>query len=113
MTTLVGKPDDSRTLVGYCWPWTVRAGEQVDFMVSCNSEGPYRVDLARIICGDNLSSPEMFKEEEIRAPFSGYYHGRFQETHLGSYVEIAPRPVLDRLTNFTVQAMVCPTVISG
>lgn len=111
MTTLAGKADASRIMVGYCWPWTVRPGQQVDFMVSCRGDGAYRADLVRITCADNLSSAQMFKEEQIDAPFSGQYPGRVQATSTGSYVEIAPSAVLDSLTSFTVQAMVCPTLL--
>lgn len=111
MTTPVKKSSGPRTLVGYCWPWTARPGEQVDFMVSCHTPGAYRADLVRIVCGDDLSSAAMFKEKELRAPFSGDHPGRFQPTHPGSYVEIAPNAVLDHLASFTVQAMVCPTLL--
>src|SRR5262245_40447227 len=112
MTTLIGKPSDSRTLVGYCWPWTARAGDTVDFMVSSEIEAEYEADLVRIACADSLSSPELFKEEVLPAAFKRRYSGRFQPTHPGSYVEIAPQAVLDRLTSFTVQAMVCPMLLA-
>lgn len=100
-----------RTLVGYCWPNTVRAGERLEFMVSATGDRPFSADLVRIICGDNLSSPAMYKEELLKAPFEGLYPPRYQQTHLGSYAEIAPKPVLDMLTSFTVQAMCYPTLL--
>lgn len=97
--------------MGYGWPWTVRAGDAIDFKVSTYADGPYRADLVRLICGDDLSDPAMFKEKEVPAPFSGTYPGRLQAIHTGSYVEIDPRSCLDRLESFTVQAMVCPTAL--
>lgn len=100
-----------RTLVGYGWPWTVRPGESVDFMVSTFADGPYQADLVRIICGDNLSDPAMFKEELLKAEFSGAYPGRHQAVHTGSYVEISPSNALDNVESFTVQALVFPTAL--
>ena len=81
-------------------------------MVSCEIDGDYQADIVRIVCADNLSSSEMFKEEEIQTSSSGRYTGRSQATNPGSYVEIAPNAVLDRLTSFTVQAMVCPMLLA-
>jgi len=97
--------------VGYGWPWTVRPGETIDFMVSADPQTSYRADLVRIICGDNLSDPAMFKEKELAAAFSGDYPGRRQSIHAGSYVEIAAQACLDELQSFTVQAMVFPTAL--
>jgi N,N-dimethylformamidase len=113
MTTRVGSTACARTIIGYCWPWTVRSGEQVDFMVSCERAGAYDAALVRIICADNLTNPAMFKEEEVAAAFNGRHAARAQATHVGSYVEIIPRPLLDELSSFTVQAMVYPTLLPG
>jgi N,N-dimethylformamidase len=113
MTTLIRGPEPARNLVGYCWPWTVRAGDCVNFMVSCERSDPYRADLVRIICADSFSREPRFKEMPLRSPFEGEHAGRFQRTHVGSYVEIPNRPPLDELRNFTVQAMVFPTFIPG
>src|SRR4051812_44332402 len=99
MVTLVENLAGRRTIVGYCWPWTVRPGEKLDFMVSSNSIEEYRADLVRITCADSLSSPKMFKEHYIESEVSGRYQPRFQPTHLGSYVEISANTVLDQLRN--------------
>lgn len=112
MSKRVGSRHPARTIVGYCWPWSLRPGEAVDFMVSTNSSAAdYRADLVRIICAENLSNPDLFKELELHAPFTGSYTALRQETHIGSYVEIAPRPALDNLGSFTVQVMVMPTLL--
>ncbi len=107
-------PGKERTILGYCWPWTVRPGENLDFKVSTygdNATKPYQADLVRIFCGDSLSSPYIFKEIEKDAPFNGQYTGREQGTYPGSYVEIPEAPVLNRLNSFTVQTFVFPTFI--
>jgi N,N-dimethylformamidase len=100
-----------RTILGYAWPWTVRPGDTVDFRVSTFAPGPYRADLVRIVCGDSLSDPAMFKEQECAALFAGTYLGRRQDIHTGSYVEIESGPCLDTLETFTVQTMVLPTAL--
>lgn len=114
MSTEVDRGISPRTLVGYCWPWTVRPGETLDFMVSTESgDASYHADLVKIICAETLADPRMFKEQALTASFNGEYKGRHQDTHIGSYVDIEASPVLDRLENFTVQAMVMPTFVAG
>src|SRR5579859_4347706 len=100
-----------RTILGYCWPWTVRAGQVIDFKVSAHAESPYKADLVRIVCADDLSDKAMFKEKEVAATFAGVYPGRLQATNTGSYVEIDSASSLDSLMSFTVQAMVFPTAL--
>src|SRR5262249_3417474 len=68
-------------------------------------------DLVRIVCGDDLSDPAMFEEQELSAPFTGTHQGRFQPIHTGSYVEIDQAPCLNALESFTIQAMVFPTAL--
>ena len=101
-----------RTIVGYCWPWTLRPGDNLDFMVSAHDKDSYQADLVRIICADNLSDPTMFKEEVLQAPFTGTYPGHYQPTDTGSYIEVEPDECLDNLTSFTVQTLVFPTYLS-
>lgn len=110
-TTLTGTAKPRRTITGYCWPWTVRPDDKLDFRVSAEGGGIYSAALVKIICGDDMSSPEMYKEQPIAAPFAGTYPARFQRTNIGSYVEIAPSKLLDGLNSFTVQAAVHPTLL--
>lgn len=102
-----------RTIVGYCWPWTLRPGDNLDFMVSAHDKDSYQADLVRIICADNLSDPTMFKEEVLQAPFTGTYPGHYQPTDTGSYIEVEAHQCLDDLNCFTVQALVFPTYLSS
>jgi N,N-dimethylformamidase len=111
VTTATGLSKPPRTIVGYCWPWTVRPGEKLDFRVSADGGGEYEAALVRIICGDDMSSPDMFKELLLEAPFTGRYPARFQHTDLGSFVEIPLKPALNGLGNFSLQAAVYPTLL--
>lgn len=112
-STLVRNTKYPRTIIGYCWPQTVRPGQSLDVMISTHRKGSYLADLVRIICGDNMSDPTMYKEEELTAPFSGMHPGRHQPIYIGSYVEISPNEALDRVESFTVQAKFYPTLLPG
>lgn len=112
-STLVRNAKGPRTIIGYCWPQTVRPGESLDAMVSTYAKGSYQADLVRIICADNLTDPSLYKEEELKAPFAGEYAGRHQPIHLGSYVEINAHKALNSISSFTVQAKLYPTFLPG
>ena len=103
-----------RSILGYCWPWTVRPGDRVDFMVSTygeRSEEPYVARLVRIYCGDAVNDGSHFKEVELDSPFNGEYAGRHQSCHPGSYVEIPSSDVLNGLQSFTVQTCLWPSLL--
>ena len=100
-----------RTIVGYCWPWTVRPGESLDFMVSTYADGPYDAELVRVICGDYWPAENMGKEVVVEAPFVGSYSGRHQETYPGSFAEIEPCAALNAIESFTVQCFVFPSLV--
>src|SRR5687767_13813223 len=89
----VAKDQLPKTIVGYCWPWTARPGESIDFKVSTLTEGDYQAELVRIICGDSFSGRHRYKEEPISASFAGRYPGRHQPIALGSFVHIPSNPV--------------------
>jgi N,N-dimethylformamidase len=99
----------TKTIVGYCWPWTARPGETIEFKVSAFEEGEYRADLVRIICGDNFSDPARYQEEPLAAAFAGSYPGQFQRTYPGSLIQIPACSRLDALDSFTVQTFLYPT----
>jgi N,N-dimethylformamidase len=107
-----GSAQRRRTINGYCWPWTARPGETLDFRVSAEG-GTYDATLVRIICADDMTLPLLYKEELVAAPFAGTYPGRLQQTNIGSYVEIEPRDILAGLSSFTVAAAVQPTMLPG
>jgi N,N-dimethylformamidase len=114
VTTRTGDSTRIRTIVGYCWPWTARAGEHIEFKVSATERNLlYRADLVRIVCADSLSDQDLFKEVELRATFSGEYSGRHQPIHPGSYIEIPSTNALNKLESFTVQTLVMPTLLPG
>ncbi|MEM7687566.1 MAG: N,N-dimethylformamidase beta subunit family domain-containing protein [Pseudomonadota bacterium] len=100
-----------RSVIGYCWPWTARPGETVDFKVSTYTDEPYEVDLVRVRRGNMWPAQDMLRETEIPAPFSGAYPGRRQHSAPGSFVEIPSADALESIGSFTVQTFVMPKVV--
>jgi N,N-dimethylformamidase len=78
-------------------------------MVSTYGPERYRADLVRVICGDDEPDHNIYREEEIAAPFSGEYPGRTQPINAGSYAVVPDAPDLATLKSFTVQAWIWPT----
>lgn len=94
-------------ITGYSDRWSAAAGERIGFFVHC-VEPRYRVDLVRLIHGDENPRGPGFKEQEIQHPVCGDYPGQRQPIRPGSraVVEAAHRPVSG---SFTVAAWVWPT----
>jgi N,N-dimethylformamidase len=98
-------------IVGYCDRWSLRAGESLEVMVSCETgAATFRADLVRLICGDVSEAGPGYKEAEIANPANGDYPGRRQRIHAGSYVIVSSGPALDAVGSFTLQALVWPTM---
>ena len=98
-----------KKIMGYCRPWTVMPGDTLNVMVSTYGPDRYRADLVRVICGNDDPDLDIYREEEIAAPFAGEYPAREQITVAGSYVTIPSNPLVTGLGGFTVQVWVFPT----
>ena len=95
-------------ITGYGDEISVRPGETVKFMVSCELPS-YQADIVRLICGDTNPDGPGYKEELIESAVSRRYEGRRQEIHAGSYAIVESNTVLERLESFSVQVMIWPT----
>jgi N,N-dimethylformamidase len=95
-------------IVGYSDKLSVRPGEQINFMVSCEGAETYSADIVQLIHGDTNPAGPGFKERDIQARFSKSYPARSQAIHSGSYVRV---PHDDAFSSEVVslQAMVRPT----
>ena len=98
-----------KTILGYSNTWGIAPGETLDVKVSTYGPRRYHADLIRVICGDDDPSHDIYREEEIEAPFSGEYPGRLQPIDAGSYAVVPNAPELSALESFTVQAWIWPT----
>ncbi len=98
-----------KTILGYTNVWGIAPGETLNVMVSTYGPERYRADLVRIICGDDHPDHDIYREEELDAPFSGEYRGRLQPIDCGSYAVVANSVELAALESFTVLAWIWPT----
>ncbi|MBV9633136.1 MAG: hypothetical protein JOZ40_00780, partial [Methylobacteriaceae bacterium] len=95
-------------IIGYSDRISVRAGETIRFMVSCERPVSYRADLVRVVCGDLNPAGPGYREVEIDSPINGQYEGRRQPLLCGSYA-IVEGARLAEVRSLCVQAMVWPT----
>jgi N,N-dimethylformamidase len=98
-----------KRILGYSDVWSVTPGDTVNFKVSTYGPDRYEAALVRVICGDDEPEHNIYREEEIEAPFSGGYPGREQLIDAGSYAVVPNSPTLAALESFTAQAWVWPT----
>ena len=56
-----------KQILGYCEPWTLRAGESVRLKASSHQPGPAVVDVTRIVCGDPTRYGPGFDERPVVA----------------------------------------------
>ena len=98
-----------KKILGYTNVWGIAPGETLNVMVSTYGPERYRADLVRVICGDDDPGHDIYREEEIEAPFNGEYPGRLQPIDAGSYTVVPNYPELSALESFTVQAWIWPT----
>ena len=97
-------------LTGYTDRLSAPPGGRIAFKVSSTFEGPYEVDVVRIIHADPNPDGPGLKLREVKTDIDGSYPSRYQPVHLGSYGEVDDHPALHGLQAFTVGAVVWPTL---
>ena len=95
-------------VVGYSDRFSVAAGENIRFMVSCEPSD-YQADIVRLIHGDPNPAGPGFKEKLVPTHVNGKYRGREQSLSYGSYVTVPDSPRLREVGSFTLQAWIYPT----
>ncbi len=105
-------PDWARTtIVGYSDRISVKAGERIDFKVSCEDDAPaFRAGILRVICGDHHPDGPGLKLEPVEVSMAGEYPACRQPIHAGSCVVVPGTPDLGALPGFTVLALIWPTL---
>jgi N,N-dimethylformamidase len=97
-------------VVGYADRMSVRPGDRLKVMVSCEAGAAgYRAELVRLICGDDSPNEPGYKEQPIEHPANGAYPGRRQRINAGSYILVPASPLLDSVTSFALDALIWPT----
>lgn len=97
-------------VVGYSDRLSVRAGESIDFKVSCDSP-EYSVQIVRLIHGDENPRGPGLKSEDVEVAANGSHVGRVQHIHGGSFVEFERDGPLRDLRSFTLSAWIWPTAV--
>jgi len=97
-------------VTGYANQWSTEAGSSIEFMVNCDGPDTYRADILKVICGDLNPNGPGYQEELVETPINGHHTGRHQKVHTGSHIEIPHRSPLTLGDQFTLQAMVYPTL---
>jgi N,N-dimethylformamidase len=98
-----------KQIMGYSDKISVRPGESIKFMVSCEKRASYKARIVQIIHGDTNPEGPGYKERAIASTVDGTYQGRKQEIHAGSCALIPDHPRFDRLSSFSAQAVIWPT----
>jgi N,N-dimethylformamidase beta subunit-like, C-terminal len=98
-------------VMGYWDRFSARPGDVPELKVSVEDRSPsFRIELVRLICGDDGPNGPGFKTESITSAIDGKYPGRQQPIHAGSYVHI-PNLKAIRGDAVTLAALVMPTWI--
>lgn len=96
-------------IMGYWDRLSARPGEASELKVSIeDGSSSFRVDIVRLICGDDGPDGPGFKARSIPSEFNGTYPGRCQDIPIGSYVHI---PNLNAIPGnaITFAALAMPT----
>ena len=91
-------------ITGYSDRLSVRGGETIRFMVSCDPPMDYRADLVRVIHGDLNPAGPGLKEAAVACAANGGYAGRTQTIHAGSYVAVPLCAGFDPSAGFSIQS---------
>jgi N,N-dimethylformamidase len=79
---------DQKTIIGYCEPWSVRAGRPIRLLASSSRPGPVEATLVRLHCGDPTRSGPGFHEEEVRSDLPAVLDLRTQPLRPGSFATV-------------------------
>jgi N,N-dimethylformamidase len=99
-------------ILGYSDKISVRPGEDISFLVSCDA-AQYTADIVQLIHGDTNPDGPGFKVEEVATPVAGVYPGKVQTVYSGSHVVVADHPLLHLDDALTVQVLVNPTRLAA
>src|SRR5262245_44777406 len=97
-----------RKLLAYADQISLEPGQTINFKVSSELTGRFRLELVRVRCGDDSPNGPGLKQRRIEAAVNGEYPARHQNTQVGSFIRIDERGPFE-LDSFTLQAMIRPT----
>lgn len=96
-------------IMGYWDRLSARPGDAPELKVSIeDGSQSFRIDIVRLICGDDGPNSPGFKTRSIPSDINGVYPGRRQAIAAGSYVYVPTLPAI-RDEAITIAALVMPT----
>ena len=96
-------------IMGYWDRLSARPGDAPELKVSIEDGSQnFRIEIVRLICGDDSPNGPGFKARSIAAEINGVYPGRRQAIAAGSYIHV-PNLKAIRGAAITLAAMVMPT----
>jgi len=100
-------------ITGYVDRWSVRPGEEINFMIGVRGGGRYRARIARVICGDPNPQGPGYREIPVAWALEGEHEGQEQLIAKGSWIDI-PALDLGRGTKpIAFVATIWPTLIAA
>ncbi len=99
-------------VMGYADRRSVRAGERIEFKVSCDVGANYRAAIVRLHSPQAYPPPlsPAFRVAAMNSAVDGNYPARAQEIPIGSYGLVAADPAFAALGAFTLAATIWPTL---
>ena len=96
-------------IMGYWDRLSARPGDAPELKVSIEDGSQnFRIDIVRLICGDDGPNSPGFKTRSINSDINGLHPGRRQAIAVGSYVHVPNLPAI-RDEAITIAALVMPT----
>jgi N,N-dimethylformamidase len=95
-------------VIGYSEQLSARPGDQVDFLVSCETQR-YHADIVKLIHGDTDPEGPGFKIQPVHIGIDADFPGQVQRIHAGSHVLVDDHPLLQVGGSFTLQVFIAPT----
>ncbi|MDE2915134.1 MAG: hypothetical protein OXL68_19710 [Paracoccaceae bacterium] len=97
-------------VLGYCDDWNTSPGSTIAFKVSCDGIDSYRARIGRVICADLDPSGPGFRVDPVERIRPDQIKGRFQHLFPGSYARIDDPDRMSAGQQFSVAALVWPTL---
>ena len=102
--------DYRKELLGYCEPWSLRAGETLAVKVSSERGRDFGLSLHRVVCGDDSAEGPGFEAPAVAHPAAGRYPSRRQPIPCGSYVRVEGAEALAAEGGITLSCLAWPTL---
>ncbi|MBM3561296.1 MAG: hypothetical protein FJX53_15760, partial [Alphaproteobacteria bacterium] len=102
--------DYRRRVLAYADRISIRPGDEVAFKVSVEDHARFDFRVVRLVNGVVAPTGSPYREVEVETAADGSYPGRVQRIDIGSYAVVPKAPALDRLSSFTFQCHLMPTL---